>query len=105
MTNPFTEPETAAEQPATAQEEAAQEEEEEPSRTREEITQRVKQDLEEERDARIFRNLADVPDWAAATAQKLVERGALQGDGKALNLSYDLLRTMVALDRLGILDA
>ena len=31
--------------------------------TREEITQLVKQDLEEERDARIFRNLADVPDW------------------------------------------
>ena len=87
------------------QEDAAQEEEEEPSMTREEITQLVKQDLEEERDARIFRNLADVPDWAAATAQKLVERGALQGDGKALNLSYDLLRTMVALDRLGILDA
>ena len=86
------------------QEDAAQEEEEEPSMTREEITQLVKQDLEEERDARIFRNLADVPDWAAATAQKLVERGALQGDGKALNLSYDLLRTMVALDRLGILD-
>ena len=87
------------------QEDAAQEEEEEPSMTREEITQLVKQDLEEERDARIFRNLADVPDWAAATAQKLVERGALQGDGKALNLSYDLLRTMVARDRLGILDA
>ena len=87
------------------QEDAAQEEEEEPSMTREEITQLVKQDLEEERDARIFRNLADVPDWAAATAQKLVERGALQGDGKAPNLSYDLLRTMVALDRLGILDA
>lgn len=87
------------------QEDTAQEEEEEPSMTREEITQLVKQDLEEERDARIFRNLADVPDWAAATAQKLVERGALQGDGKALNLSYDLLRTMVALDRLGILDA
>ena len=86
------------------QEDAAQEDEEEPSMTREEITQLVKQDLEEERDARIFRNLADVPDWAAATAQKLVERGALQGDGKALNLSYDLLRTMVALDRLGILD-
>ena len=86
------------------QEDAAQEEEEEPSMTREEITQLVKQDLEEERDARIFRNLADVPDWAAATAQKLVERGALQGDGKALNLSYDLLRTRVALDRLGILD-
>ena len=86
------------------QEDAAQEEEEEPSMTREEITQLVKQDLEEERDARIFSNLADVPDWAAATAQKLVERGALQGDGKALNLSYDLLRTMVALDRLGILD-
>ena len=34
----------------------------------------------------------------------LMERDALQGDGQGLNLSYDFLRTMVALDRLGALD-
>ena len=73
--------------------------EEEPSMTREEVTQMVKQALGEDRKARTFPKLADVPGWAAATVQKLVKRDALQGDGQALNLSYDFLRVMVALDR------
>lgn len=66
--------------------------EEEPSMTREEVTQMVKQALGEDRKARTFPKLADVPGWAAATVQKLVKRDALQGDGQALNLSYDFLR-------------
>ena len=78
--------------------------EEEPSMTREEVTQMVKQALGEDRKARTFPKLADVPGWAAATVQKLVKRDALQGDGQALNLSYDVLRVMVALDRMGVLD-
>ena len=78
--------------------------EEEPSMTREEVTQMVKQALGEDRKARTFPKLADVPGWAAATVQKLVKRDALQGDGQALNLSYDFLRVMVALDRMGVLD-
>ena len=78
--------------------------EEEPSMTREEVTQMVKQALGEDRKARNFQKLADVPGWAAATVQKLVKRDALQGDGQALNLSYDFLRVMVALDRMGVLD-
>ena len=78
--------------------------EEEPSMTREEVTQMVKQALGEDRKARTFPKLADVPGWAAATVQKLVKRDALQGDGQALNLSYDFLRVMVALERMGVLD-
>lgn len=78
--------------------------EEEPSMTRKEVTQMVKQALGEDRKARTFPKLADVPGWAAATVQKLVKRDALQGDGQALNLSYDFLRVMVALDRMGVLD-
>lgn len=78
--------------------------EEEPSMTREEVTQMVKQALGEDRKARIFPRLADVPEWAAATVQKLMAQDALQGDGQALNLSYDFLRVMVALDRIGVLD-
>ena len=78
--------------------------EEEPSMTREEVTQMVKQALGEDRKARTFPKLADVPGWAAATVQKLVKRDALQGDGQALNLSYDFLRVMGALDRMGVLD-
>lgn len=78
--------------------------EEGPSMTREEVTQMVKQALGEDREARIFPRLADVPEWAAATVQKLMAQDALQGDGQALNLSYDFLRVMVALDRIGVLD-
>ena len=78
--------------------------EEEPAMTREEVAQMISKALEEDRKSRIFPKLANVPGWAGATVQKLVERDALQGDGQGLNLSYDFLRTMVALDRLGALD-
>ncbi len=43
-----------------------------------------------------------IPHWARATIDKLVAAGALQGTGTGLNLSYDLMRTLVILDRLGI---
>ena len=78
--------------------------EEEPAMTREEVAQMISKALEEDRKSRIFPKLANVPGWAGATVQKLMERDALQGDGQGLNLSYDFLRTMVALDRLGALD-
>ncbi len=78
--------------------------EEEPAMTREEVVQIVKKALEEERKSRIFSNVANVPGWAGATVQKLVDRDALLGDGQGLNLSYDFLRTMVTLDRLGVLN-
>ena len=78
--------------------------EEEPAMTREEVAQMISKALEEDRKSRIFPKLANVPGWAGATVQKLLERDALQGDGQGLNLSYDFLRTMVALDRLGALD-
>lgn len=45
-----------------------------------------------------------MPKWARATITKLVERGYLMGDGTALNLSSDLMRTLVILDRAGVFD-
>lgn len=48
-----------------------------------------------------YKRLEDVPKWARPTAEKLVKSGVLQGDGEGLNLSYDLLRTLVILDRAG----
>lgn len=50
---------------------------------------------------KVYKTLADVPQWAKPTAQRLVEAGALEGDGQSLNLSYDLLRTLVILERAG----
>ena len=50
---------------------------------------------------RVYKRLEDVPQWAKPTAEKLVQAGVLEGDGQSLNLSYDLLRTLVILDRTG----
>ena len=60
--------------------------------------------IAEDRKSRTFATLDKVPDWARPTAAKLVGKGVLQGDGQGLNLSYDLLRALVILDRLGKLD-
>ena len=53
----------------------------------------------------VYQKLENVPEWAKPTVQKVVEKGALQGDEQGnLNLSGDLTRTLVILDRLGKLD-
>ena len=51
-----------------------------------------------------YQTLEDVPDWGKATVEKLTAIGALKGDGSGLNLSHDLLRTLVILDRLKVLE-
>lgn len=50
-----------------------------------------------------------MPDYAKEVVQKLVDVKALNGTGgtvngkPTLNLSYDLVRTLVILDRMGLL--
>ena len=39
---------------------------------------------------------------AQETAKKLIDRGFLQGDGQGLDLSRDMLRLLVILDRAGV---
>ena len=46
----------------------------------------------------------EMPKWARATIEKLVDKEFLKGDGEHLNLSDDLLRTLVILDRTGVFD-
>ncbi|MCL2576336.1 MAG: N-acetylmuramoyl-L-alanine amidase [Defluviitaleaceae bacterium] len=46
----------------------------------------------------------DVPDWAVETIRMLVEKGYLKGDGQGLNLSMDMIRVLVILDRAGVFD-
>lgn len=60
--------------------------------------------IAEDRKSRTFATLDKVPDWARPTVAKLLDKGVLLGDGQGLNLGYDLLRTLVILDRLGKLD-
>ena len=53
----------------------------------------------------MYQDMNQVPQWAKPTVEKLVRLGALQGDGEGkLNLSGDLTRTLVILDRLGLLE-
>lgn len=52
----------------------------------------------------LYEKFENVPDWAKPSVQKLIDKGVLQGDGSSLNLSQDLVRTLVILDRLGKLD-
>lgn len=72
--------------------------------TRDEVQKMIQDAIAADRKSRTFATLDKVPGWARPTAKKLVDKGVLQGDGQSLNLSYDLLRTLVILDRLGKLD-
>lgn len=69
--------------------------------TREEWTHLVQAAMDADRRARTYRTLESVPGWARPTVERLSAIGALRGDGGSLDLSYDLLRTLVLLDRLG----
>ena len=53
----------------------------------------------------VYNTLEQVPDWAKPSIQKLLDAGALTGNEKGeLELSRDLTRTLVILDRLGALE-
>lgn len=53
----------------------------------------------------IYNKVDDVPEYARPTIQKLLDKGFLKGDDKGLlNLSVDMLRTFVVLDRSGAFD-
>jgi len=46
----------------------------------------------------------NMPEWAIPTIKKLVDNGFLNGDENGLNLTDEMLRIFVVLDRAGILD-
>lgn len=52
--------------------------------------------------AKRYNTLDEVPAWARATIQKLLDREILQGDGQGLDLSYDMVRMLVIQDRAGL---
>ena len=71
--------------------------------TKEELQVLINESIYAYRNKNRYEHLEDVPDWAKPTVEKLVAAGVIKGDGEALNLSYDLCRSLVILDRLGIL--
>ena len=53
----------------------------------------------------VYPKFENVPDWAKPTIQKLMEKDLLLGDEKGnLDLTKDMTRTMVILDRAGVFD-
>ena len=48
-----------------------------------------------------YYSIDDVPGWAREETQRLIDRGALQGDGKhELNVTYDALQAMIVCQRM-----
>lgn len=53
----------------------------------------------------MYKTIENVPDWAKPTVQRLVDQDILLGDESGnLNLSNDMVRTLVVLDRAGVFD-
>lgn len=48
-----------------------------------------------------YNTVSECPDWARETIQKLVDKKYLDGTGKGLDLSADMVRLLVILDRAG----
>lgn len=55
----------------------------------------------EEEEMPRYNTLEEVPVWAKETIRKLVEKGILSGNGSSLDLSADMLRVLVMMDRAG----
>lgn len=54
---------------------------------------------------KVYNKIEDVPEWGKPTMQKLYDKGLYKGAGEnALNLSSNLLRTLVINDRAGLYD-
>jgi hypothetical protein len=50
-----------------------------------------------------YKTVAEMPDWAKATIQKLMDKGLLAGKGEAgLDLSEDMIRMFIINDRAGL---
>lgn len=56
----------------------------------------------EEVEAMRYNEVSELPDWARPTIEKLMEKGALNGDGTGLGLTNDMVRLLVINDRLGV---
>ena len=57
------------------------------------------------KNTKTYKTLEDVPNWGKPTIEKLINKNALKGDENGnLNISNDLLRTLVIHDRLGLYD-
>lgn len=49
-----------------------------------------------------YQKTEEMPLWAQETVRKLMNQGVLQGNGQGLDLSHDMVRMLVILDRRGV---
>ena len=64
-----------------------------------------KEDMEEiKKEIARYSTIEELPEYAKPTIQKLVGKKLLSGDGKNLDLSADMIRVFVVLDRNGTFD-
>ena len=66
----------------------------------------IKKELQEIKNRlRVYHYTAELPDFARPTLQKFLDRGVYKGAAEDdLNLTEDIMRTLVILDRAGIFD-
>ena len=64
----------------------------------------VRPTFDEEVEEMRYNTVAECPDWARETVQKLINKGYLGGDGQSLDLSRDMVRILVIQDRAGSFD-
>lgn len=67
-----------------------------PDRPHFEVTEKWAEPVEE-KEVR-YNNIEEIPEWGKKTVQKLIDKGLI-ADKKALDLSNDMLRVFVILDR------
>ena len=51
-----------------------------------------------------FNKIEEIPDYARATIQKLIDKNILKGNEKGLDLSEDMVRMIILNDRVGLYD-
>ena len=51
---------------------------------------------------KVFNTIDEVPQWGRPTVEKLKATGVLQGTADGLNLTMDMLRVFIVLDRAGV---
>lgn len=52
---------------------------------------------------KVYEQIADLPDWAKPTIQKVIDKGILKGDGSGLHLSEDNMKMFIYMDRMGLI--
>ena len=58
--------------------------------------------LHDPKNMKKYDKLEEIPAWGQPTIQKLMDAGFLAGTGTGLDLSHDMVRMLVILDRAGV---